>query len=84
MGRGGLVLFRHLTLYGGIIMKNAIIHFLRDEEGAAAIEYGLLAGLISVMIIVGATTMGAQLSSIFTTIGTTLTNAAGNAANNQG
>jgi pilus assembly protein Flp/PilA len=65
-------------------MKNAIQQFLRDEEGAAAVEYGLLAGLISVMIIVGAGTMGTQLKNIFTTIGTVLTNASTNATNNSG
>lgn len=49
-------------------MKSTIQQFLRDEEGAAAIEYGLLAGLISVMIIAGATAMGTSLSNIFKTI----------------
>ena len=49
-------------------MKNTIQQFLRDEEGAAAIEYGLLAGLISVMIIAGATLVGSSRSSIFNSI----------------
>lgn len=53
-------------------MKSTIQQFLRDEEGAAAIEYGLLAGLISVMIIAGATIVGTNLSAIFNTIGTAL------------
>jgi pilus assembly protein Flp/PilA len=60
-------------------MKGMIQQFLRDEEGAAAIEYGLLAGLISVMIIAGATLVGTHLSDLFGTIatalGTTSTNA---------
>lgn len=61
-------------------MKSFIQQFLRDEEGAAAIEYGLLAGLISVMIIAGATVMGTQIKLLFTSIGTTLTTTATNAA----
>lgn len=49
-------------------MKSTIQQFLRDEEGAAAIEYGLLAGLISVMIIAGATLVGQHLQAIFNAI----------------
>jgi pilus assembly protein Flp/PilA len=39
--------------------------FVREEDGVAAIEYGLLAGLIAVMIIAGATLVGTQLSTLF-------------------
>jgi pilus assembly protein Flp/PilA len=53
-------------------MKNTIQQFLRDEEGAAAIEYGLLAGLISVMIIIGATAAGKSISAIFNSVSTAL------------
>lgn len=60
-------------------MKNAIHNFLRDEEGAAAIEYGLLAGLISVMVIGGATLAGTSVQSIFSTIGSALNSASGKA-----
>jgi len=42
---------------------------LRDRRGATAIEYGLLAGLIAVMIIAGATLTGNSLSSLFNAIG---------------
>ena len=35
--------------------------FLREEDGAAAIEYGLIAALIAVAIIVGATLLGTSL-----------------------
>ena len=59
-------------------MKNAIQQFLQDEEGAAAVEYGLLAGLISVMIIAGATLMGTSLRTIFNTIGGVLSTASNN------
>ena len=43
--------------------------FLRDEDGAAAIEYGLIAALIAVGIIVGATALGVQLDGIFARLG---------------
>ena len=46
--------------------------FLQDEEGVTAIEYGLLAALIAVAIIVGATAVGTNLNGIFTRIATKL------------
>ena len=49
-----------------------IKNFIRDEEGATAIEYGLLAALISVAIIVGAGLVGDQLNTLFTQIATEL------------
>ncbi|WP_407048563.1 Flp family type IVb pilin [Methyloraptor flagellatus] len=39
--------------------------FLKDESGATAIEYGLIASLIAVAIISGATTLGTKLNSTF-------------------
>jgi pilus assembly protein Flp/PilA len=42
--------------------------FVRNEDGATAIEYGLIAGLIGVAIIGGASTLGNNLSSTLTTI----------------
>ncbi|SIT50171.1 Flp pilus assembly protein, pilin Flp [Paraburkholderia piptadeniae] len=52
--------------------------FARDEDGVTAIEYGLLAALIAVMVIGGATVAGTSLNSIFTYIGTELNTANGN------
>ncbi|GAC1333077.1 MAG: Flp family type IVb pilin [Beijerinckiaceae bacterium] len=52
---------------------NAFTRFLRDEEGATAIEYGLLAALISVVIIGAVTAIGSNLSAKFTTISGNLT-----------
>lgn len=43
----------------------AVRSFLRDEEGVTAIEYGLIASLIAVAIIVGATAVGVSLNDIF-------------------
>ena len=39
--------------------------FLKDESGATAIEYGLIAALIAVGIIAAATTLGGSLSDLF-------------------
>lgn len=52
-------------------------HFLRDEDGVAAIEYGLLAGLIAVAIILSAQAVGLSLQTIFGAVNTALTTAAG-------
>ncbi|MFM0352160.1 Flp family type IVb pilin [Paraburkholderia nemoris] len=57
-------------------MKNTIQRFLREEDGVAAIEYGLLAGLIAVAIIATVTTMGTNLKAVFTTISNKLATAA--------
>lgn len=46
--------------------------FVRDEDGVTAIEYGLIAALIAVVIIGAVTTVGKDLNSIFTTIGNDL------------
>lgn len=42
--------------------------FMRDEEGVTAIEYGLIASLIALAIILGATTLGENLNSLFNDI----------------
>ena len=51
-------------------MKDQIIKFWRDEEGATAIEYGLIAGLIAVGIIASVTDIGKYLTVIFGKIAT--------------
>jgi len=47
-------------------------NFLKDESGATAIEYGLIAALIAVAIIGGATSLGENLDATFTSISGTL------------
>lgn len=47
-------------------------NFFREETGATAIEYGLIAALIAVAIIVALTAMGTSLSDLFTGISDTL------------
>lgn len=49
-------------------MKTLITRFLNDEAGATAIEYGLIAGLISVVIITAATTLGTKISADFSKV----------------
>lgn len=49
-------------------MKKLIRNFWRDEQGATAIEYGLIAGLIAVVIAVGATALGDGLNTTFCNI----------------
>jgi pilus assembly protein Flp/PilA len=49
-----------------------IARFANDESGATAIEYGLIAALISVAIIVVLTNIGADLNGVFTKIETNL------------
>lgn len=46
-------------------MKNAILKFLRDEQGATAIEYGLIAGLIAAVIVVTVGQLGTLIESNF-------------------
>ena len=50
-------------------MSKLVARFVKDESGATAIEYGLIAALIAVAIIVGAGYLGNQLNSKFTDIG---------------
>ena len=51
-------------------MKNAILKFIRDEQCATAIEYGLLAGLIAAAIVTGVTSVGGNLQALFNYIST--------------
>ena len=53
-------------------MKNLFARYMKDESGATAIEYGLIAALISVVIIAVVTTLGENLTSTFGLIGSAL------------
>jgi pilus assembly protein Flp/PilA len=55
---------------------NLIKNFIREEDGVTAIEYGLIAALIAVVIIGAVTVVGTQLKATFSTIGTKLKPAA--------
>ena len=51
---------------------NLISRFIRDESGATAIEYGLIAALIAVVIITGVRAVGTNLSTTFNSLATSL------------
>jgi pilus assembly protein Flp/PilA len=49
-----------------------LVQFLKDESGATAIEYGLIAAGISVAIITVVNTLGTQLNTTFTSVSNAL------------
>ena len=53
-------------------MTNLFSRFVRDESGATAIEYGLIAALIAVVVIGAVTAVGTKLSATFTTVSTSV------------
>jgi pilus assembly protein Flp/PilA len=53
-------------------MKNLIARFVKDESGATAIEYGLIAAGISLAIIVIVQALGGTLNTKFTALNTAL------------
>ncbi len=53
-------------------MRNLIRRFVRDDSGATAIEYGLIAAGISVAIIAVVQGVGTSLNSTFTNVSTNL------------
>ena len=56
-------------------MVNQVMRFVNDEEGATAIEYGLLAALVAVAIIAGAGALGTALNTKFNGIALEVGNA---------
>lgn len=53
-------------------MSNLITRFVKDEDGATAIEYGLIAALIAVAIITAVGTLGDRLANAFGQVNTNL------------
>ncbi len=49
-------------------MLRMIMNFVKDEEGASAVEYGLMVALIAAVIIGAVTTLGDKLNSLFTNV----------------
>jgi pilus assembly protein Flp/PilA len=49
-------------------MKELLTRFVTEEEGATAIEYGLIAALIAVAIIIAVSAVGTSLTSVFDTV----------------
>lgn len=50
--------------------------FITEDDGVTAIEYGLIAALIAVVIIAGVRMLGTSLNTLFTDVSTTVDNAA--------
>lgn len=59
----------------GVKMDQRILHFLNDESGATAIEYGLIAAIVGVGIILGLQNVRTELQATLTKISTELKNA---------
>jgi pilus assembly protein Flp/PilA len=55
---------------------DSLKRFIRDEEGAAAVEYGLLAALIAVVVVVAVSAVGNRLCETFKTVATRLNGSA--------
>jgi pilus assembly protein Flp/PilA len=53
-------------------MRKILARFAKDNSGATAIEYGLIAGLIGVVIIGALTTVGTKVSAKFQAVGSAL------------
>lgn len=53
-------------------MQAFFVRLLKDQQGATAIEYGLIAALIAVAAVTAMTAVGTSLSSTFNSIATTL------------
>lgn len=53
-------------------MKRRLAVFVRNESGATAIEYGLIAGVVSVAIIAAFAAFGTDLSALMSSIGTSM------------
>ncbi len=56
-------------------MKTLFVRFVKNESGATAIEYGLIAALMSVGISAGINILSGDLQSAFTNLGSTVSNA---------
>ncbi|HLZ76860.1 Flp family type IVb pilin [Phenylobacterium sp.] len=49
-------------------MSKFVTRFLKDESGATAIEYGLIAALVAVVLVTALTAVGTNLTTLFTTV----------------
>jgi len=53
-------------------MTNLVKNYFNDESGATAIEYGLIAALVGIAMIGGATALGTAINGKFTDVGTAI------------
>ena len=54
-------------------MKILVRRFIKNESGATAIEYGLIAAIVGVGLVAGLGTLKTNLNTTFSTVGTKLT-----------
>lgn len=54
-----------------------LIRFFKEEDGATAVEYGIMVALIAAVIVTIVGTLGGQVKSAFNTVSTSLTTAGG-------
>ena len=66
------------------MLSRIFVKFVKDESGATAIEYGLIAALVSVAAIAALTSLGGSLTNIFTVVDGALSTAATSAAGGTG
>lgn len=66
-GRSGVFLMKEIT------MTEMLKQFIRDEDGVTAIEYGLIAALIAVVIIAAVTAAGGAVRDVFQAIADAIT-----------
>ena len=59
-------------------MTKLFKQFIKSEEGVTALEYGLIGGLIALVIVTSLTTLGTDLSGAFNKIATAVSSAAAN------
>jgi pilus assembly protein Flp/PilA len=55
-----------------LVQKIAVRRMMLSESGVTAIEYGLIAALIAVVIIIGVTAIGTNLGTVFNSVATKL------------
>jgi pilus assembly protein Flp/PilA len=53
-------------------MRKLVSRFVKNDEGAALVEYGMLVGLIAVLCVAGVTTLGKTIEGYFTAINAAL------------
>ena len=56
-------------------MSKFVTRFLKDESGATAIEYGLIAALIAVVVVAAMTALGGRLQTAFADLGDSVVDA---------
>ena len=66
-------MLNNLTTHAWVKAQSIARRFSREETGATAVEYGLIVGLIAVVIIAAVALLGGTLSGFFTTINNKLT-----------